>query len=249
MLCQFIEETATNEDPKMEYQHTLSQSGGYIRPTWFLLDNQFTAEVFSNRLLLKNIRKSDRELEILLTGGQTTTNLQGDLPGYGTEWFHLGGIANTLSLSKVVEKHHMSYDSTGENKFLVYLTRGEVRSFSKCKRGLFYSDMAAGKGAVLLNTIDHNKSKYSKRDYTRDLLACKLQYRIDLPSHRHLVKIAEDKFNIINCPLNIDDDRGAEDIWENNLVCLKGKTPRQKMPHIRGGFCPSQPPSYKDTRK
>ena len=62
--------------------------------------------------------------------------------------------------------------------------------------------MAAVEGTVLLNTVDHNKSKYSKRDYTRDLLACKLQYRIDLPSHRHLVKNVEDKVKMLKCPLN-----------------------------------------------
>ena len=51
-----------------------------------------------NRHLLKNIRKSDRALAIFSTGGRTTTNLQGDLPGYGTVWFHPGGITNILLL-------------------------------------------------------------------------------------------------------------------------------------------------------
>ena len=43
-----------------------------------------------------------------------TTNLQGDLPGYVTVWFHPGDIANILSLSKVAETYHVSYDSTGD---------------------------------------------------------------------------------------------------------------------------------------
>ena len=92
--------------------------------------------------------------------------------------------------------------------------------------------MAAGE-TVLLNTADHNKYKYYKRVHTRALLACKLQYKIALPSHRHLVEIVEDKVQMINCPLNRDDVRGAQDIWGKNLGCLKGNTPRQKMPHIR----------------
>ena len=86
-------------------------------------------------------------------------------------------------------------------------------SFTQCKRGLFYYDMAEGEETVLLNTVDHNKSKYCERDYTRDLLARKLHYKIALPSHRHLVKIVEDKFQMLNFPLNRDDVRGAEDIW------------------------------------
>ena len=55
--------------------------------------------------------------------------------------------------------------------------------------GLFYSDMAVGEGKLLLDTVDHNKSNYSEHNYTRDLLARKLQYKISLPSHRHLVKL------------------------------------------------------------
>ena len=126
-------------------------------------------------------------------------------------WFHPGGIANILSLSKVAEKYRVSYDSTGENKFIVYLPKGEVRSFTQCERGLFYSDMAAGE-TLLLNTVDHNISKHSERNYTRALLARKIQYKIALPSHRYIVKIVEDKVQMLNYPLNQDDVRGAEDI-------------------------------------
>ena len=71
MLYQVTAETAvTNKNLKIEkYQHVLSQSGGHVIPTWVLLDNQFTVYVFSNRRLLKNIRKSDRGLAIFSTGG------------------------------------------------------------------------------------------------------------------------------------------------------------------------------------
>ena len=99
--------------------------------------------------------------------------------------------------------------------------------------------MDVGEGTVLLNTIHHNKSKYSEREYTsRDLMARKLQYKIALPIHRHLVKIVEDKVQMLNCTLNRYDARGAEDVWVGNLGCLKGNTPRKKMPHIRGGGFP-----------
>ena len=61
----------------VEHQFALSLSGGHINPTWVLFDNQSTVGVFSNRRLLKNIRKCDRALVILSTGGQTATYLQG----------------------------------------------------------------------------------------------------------------------------------------------------------------------------
>ena len=131
-----------------------------------------------------------------------TTNLQGDIPGYGTVWFHPVGIVNILSLSKVAEKYCISCNSTCDNKFLIYLPRVEVRSFMQCERGIFCSELAAGQGKVRLNTLDHNTSKYSERDCTRVLMARKLQYKIDLPSHRHPVKIVEGKVQMLNCPLN-----------------------------------------------
>ena len=114
MLFQVTAEITTDKNLNMEYQHTLSQSGGNMNPTWVLLDNQSTVEVFSNRRILKNIRKSDRELEIFFTGGQTTTNIKEDLISYGTVWFHPGGIYNILSLSKVAEKYRVAYDIAGE---------------------------------------------------------------------------------------------------------------------------------------
>ena len=167
----------------------------------------------------------------------TTTDLQEDLPGYGTLWFHPGGIVNILSLSKVADKYRVSYDSTGEKKFLVHLPGCKIRYFTQYDRGLFYSVMSAGE-TVLINTVDHNISKYSECDYTRTLLAQNLQYKIALPSHRHPVKIIENKVQMLNCPLNCDDVRGAEVIWGKNLGCLKGKNPRQKTPHTRGNILP-----------
>ena len=196
----------------VEHRHVLSQSGGHINPNFVLLDNQSTVDVLSNRHLLKNIRKSNRALALFSVGGWTTTDLHGDLLGHLTVWFHPWDITNILSLSKVAEKYRVSYVSTGENKFLVYLTNGKIRYFTQCKRSLFYSNMAAGE-AVLVNNVGYNISKYSERDCTRALLAQKLQYKIALPSHRHLVKIVEDKVQMINCALNRDDVRGAEDIW------------------------------------
>ena len=93
--------------------------------------------------------------------------------------------------------------------------------------------MAAGE-TVLVNTVEIISSKDYECDYTMVLLAQNLQYKITLSSHRHLVVIVQDKVQMINCPLNCYDVRGAEDIWGKNLGCLKGNTPRQKTPHIRG---------------
>ena len=43
---------------------------------------------------------------------------------------------------------------------------------------------------------------------------------------------------MLNCTLNRNDVKGAEYIWGGDLEFLKGKTPRQKMPHIIGSILP-----------
>jgi hypothetical protein len=72
-----------------------------IPKSWILLDNQSTLDVFANPTLLKNIRVSKKSMHIDSTGGVSHTNLIGELPGYGTVWYHKGGIANILSLAWV----------------------------------------------------------------------------------------------------------------------------------------------------
>ena len=113
MLSQVTVETvSTKKNLNIEkYQHVLNQSSGYISPTCILLDNQ--SRVYA--LFIRHTKKTNRELAIFSTGGQTTTYLKGDLPIYGTVRFHPGDISNILSLSKAVKKYCVAYDSTGED--------------------------------------------------------------------------------------------------------------------------------------
>jgi N-acetylmuramoyl-L-alanine amidase len=50
---------------------------------------------------LKDIQKADFFMDIHCNAGATSTNLVGDLPGYGEVWYHPNGIANILSLAGV----------------------------------------------------------------------------------------------------------------------------------------------------
>jgi hypothetical protein len=116
---------------------------GRIPKTWILLHNQSTVDVFHNEALLKRIRVSDKgHLDIHCNAGVTSTNLVGDLPGYGTVWYHPKGIANILSLNKVKAKYCVTYDSTNGNAFTVHKKDGTVRIFQQSSRGLFYMDSA-----------------------------------------------------------------------------------------------------------
>ena len=132
----------------------------------------------------------------------------------------------------------MCYNKTNGDNFLVHLTRGEVRRFQQCPRGFFYYDMIDAQATVLVNTEESNLSRYSERDYYRELDTRKIQYKVVLTSHRHLVKIAENKNHMDNCPLNRDGVKGVEDICRDSLVLLTRNKPRKNTPHIRATLMP-----------
>jgi hypothetical protein len=66
----------------------MSQGGGLaIPPTWLLLDNQSTINVFANGDMLEDIHEVDDEMAIALNGGTNVTLEMGMLPGYRLVWY------------------------------------------------------------------------------------------------------------------------------------------------------------------
>jgi hypothetical protein len=83
-------------------------------------------DVFTNPKLLKNIRPAKTIMNIRCNAGMTTATEQGDLEGYGTVWYNPKGIANILSLSRVQEKHRVTYDSAAWGVFSVHKEDGST---------------------------------------------------------------------------------------------------------------------------
>lgn len=196
---------------------------GKVSKDWILLDNQSTVDVFYNPRLLRNIRQSEKGMEIHCNAGTTTTRMIGDFPGYGTVWFHPDGIANILSLSRVSKKYYVTFDSTNGNEFLIHKEDGKVHRFEQSERGLFYMNTAE-KSLALVTTVDDKKSKYTTRDYSAALAARRLQNILGFPSTRTFLKVIDNKL-LPNCPITKQDVIAAEDIFG---PALKGKTTRRR---------------------
>jgi hypothetical protein len=117
---------------------------GRVPKSWILLDNQSTVDVFHNAALLVNIRPGTGYMDIHCNAGVTSTNMVGDLPGYGEVWYHPGGIANILSLKRVKNRgYRVTFDSSKANESHVHKSDGTVRVFKESPRGLYYSDTDA----------------------------------------------------------------------------------------------------------
>jgi hypothetical protein len=206
-----------------------------IPRSWILLNNQSTIDVFSNPKLLKNIRKSDSTMNIHSTGGISKTDMIGELPGYGTLWYHPDGIANILSLARVRSQgYDVTYSSKDDNTFKLIKKDGTARCFTQSPKELFYLDTALFKtnNTVLINTVADNQYKYSNRDYSRALLARKIQRIVGRPSTRQFLNILNNN-TLPNSPVTYHDVMAAENIFGPDVGSLKGKTVRQTPEAVR----------------
>ena len=215
-----------------------TQHGGRLPPEWILLDNQSTVDVFTNRHLLKNIRRSKKDMFIHCTTGVAKTNLIGDLPGHGTVWYHPNGIANILSLSKVKEKYRVTFDSDINNQFIIRRTDGMQQIFQQSSRGLYFLDTsltpqpATGtNGTVLVTTVADNANNISNADYAQAMLAWKIQKIIGRPTTRTFIYFIDNNL-LPNCPVNCRDVLRAKQIFGPDIGSLKGKTVRHQPPRV-----------------
>ena len=185
-----------------------TQHGGRLPPEWILLDNQSTVDVLTNRRLLKNIQRAKKHMFIHCTTGVAKTNLVGDLPGYGTVWYHPDGIANILSLSKVKEKYWVTFDSDINNQFIVHRPDRTQRVFQQSSRELYFLDTSltpqpvnGNRGTVLVTTVADNANNFSNADYSQAVLARKIQKIIGRPTTRAFIYFIENNL-LPNCPVN-----------------------------------------------
>ena len=93
--------------------------------------------------------------------GVTSTNLIGDLVGYGTVWYNSKGIANILSLAHVKEHGYcVTFDSSEGNSFHIHKEDGTFHVFNLSSKGLYYMDTRNGQEEItMINTVDNNSTK------------------------------------------------------------------------------------------
>jgi Reverse transcriptase (RNA-dependent DNA polymerase)/Zinc knuckle len=219
---------------------TFNNSGSYgvvlhdgnpMPRSWLLLDNQSTVDVVSNSELLVDIHEGLGSMTIYCNAGSTKTTLVGELPGYGTVWYNPNGIANILSVSRVIDRgYKVTFDSQDRNEFVLEGPSGNKVIFQQSEQGLYYTDMAT-EGSIFVNTVAANKSRYTRRELARADLARRLQGMIGRPSTKDYLNIVN-KNLLTNCPITAADIMAAEEIYGPDLGSLKGKTVRHKVDHV-----------------
>jgi hypothetical protein len=183
---------------------------------------------------MRHLCESKGYMQLSTQAGSTTTNLVGDLPGYGTVWFHPNGIANIIALTNMKKHHRITYDSHEGNGFTVHKPDGTARIFKESANGLFYFDSTSSSSEhiALVSTVEKNKSRFTSRDYTRAQLARKIQVLVGRPELKDFIAYLDNNM-LPNCPINRNDAIAAHQIFDRYVGSLKGKTTRQKVAHVR----------------
>ena len=124
-------------------------------------------------------------------------------------------MTNILSMSNVKAKFRVTYDSEGEDRFIVHKP-DKLVYFNCAPNGLYVHNME-NREITLLNTIKENKEGFSKRQIERAKEARRLYHIMGLPSVYDFKQLV--RFNMLyNCPVNIDDINNAQEIYGTDIA-------------------------------
>ena len=206
------------------------KSNHNIPSTWILLDNQATTDIFGNADLLNDIHEVTTPLYIHGITGVLMIKQQGTLPGHGTVWYHPQVSVNIISMAKLKQQYHITYDSGKDNAFIVkeHNNMQAKYIFHESDDGLYYHEVNNTQ-QIYITTVTENKQKYSQVDVKRADGVRALQKVIGHPTTKQLSHLL-DHHLIPNSPFTSHDVRRAEQIYGPDLGNLKGKTTQRNPP-------------------
>jgi hypothetical protein len=156
-------------------------------------------------------------------------------------------MVNILSMVNMIAKYRVTYDShNGKhlNQFCVHKDDGGIQKFQQSRRGLYYLDTATTENRTVLaiTTLEANKSKYTKRDYSRTKLARKIQTLVGRPKLADFIRYLDGN-SIPKCPVHRQDAINAHAIFGRDVRSLKGKITQQQLQAILGPVANNLPES------
>lgn len=202
------------------------------------LDSMSSVDIFGEESLLTNIHQVRDTMRIVCNAGTIVVTHMGTLKGYGEVWYHPDAIANILSLRNVQDKFRVTYDSETGNRFVVHRPDGTQRVFEPTRNGLYASGMEESEdGVAMVSTVAENVKSFTRREVKRAEAARRLMAIIGRPSETQMCDILNGR-QLSNCDVKAQDVINARRIFGPDVGSLKGKTVRQKEPHVELSITP-----------
>jgi len=208
-----------------------------IDPLWILCDSESTVDIFKNRSLLVNIRKTEKPIRLKGIEGKTIEiKEEGDLLGYGPVYYHQQVTANVLSLFNMARRFRsIVYNNEICDAFMVTRDDGTVMKFVPSKEGLYYYDFKISlmrhqeknvtQNAMVVTTVNELRRNYTTRELKQIDEARRLYVIMGRPSKADFLKMIK-KGKVLDNPVRMEDFSNAEKIYGKDLGVVKGKTVR-----------------------
>ena len=192
-----------------------------------LLDNEASLNIFSNKDLLTDVRKS----ETVRVSGSVSVDREGNFGEFGTVYYSGAESANILSFASQVDSgadiryDHLSDCFTLQPKGSTRTYRfGRKRVVGSEGRFYFCDWRKVERDRALVTTVTENLKAFTKREVEQARRAREMLARMGFPT-------AEQAMSIINCGSNFDvtarDFQIADAIWGKDIASLNRKTTKR----------------------
>ena len=249
------EDDIDEDDRTVESAFVSSAEVVLFAKSHILLDNQASVNVFCNKNLLTDIRRSEHG--ILLKGVQANAeavrvDMEGDFGEVGPVYYSQRATANILSFAAMVDSGADIRYSHSEGRFTLQ-PKGSRNIYSFCRQrlpgseGKFYicdvetmvKDVPTQHGGemVLVSTVSENMSRFTKREIASAAAARELLARMGYPPVEMAIAMVRGGNNF---KVSEADFRRAHDIWGKCLASMKGKSHKIKTPQADITLCAPQ---------
>jgi hypothetical protein len=214
-----------------------------INPMWILCDSESTIDIFKNKSLLMNIRKTKKPIRLKGIKGKTIEiEEEGDLLGYGPVYYHVQVTANVLSLFNMAQRFQsIMYNNKICDAFLVTRDDGTIMEFVPSAEGLYYynfnislmrhQEKQITKNTMVVETVEELRRNYTTRELKQMDEAQRLYVIMGRPSKVDFLKMFK-KGKLFENPVRIEDFNNAENVYGKDLGVVKGKTVRMKPDRV-----------------
>ena len=198
-----------------------------------LCDNQATINIFRNKDMLTNIKRTRDPISVGGVGGILEVDQIGELPGFGKVYYNPDCIANILCFHDLAQKNMISFDKKN-NTFIVKIFGRDCSFIPKEKLYVYNArninerkfKMSTSEVLLPIQTVDENMKMFTERQRTNAARAREAQMRMGYPNVTDIIE-GINKGRILNLPVTKSDFNTATQIWGKDLGSVVGKTIRK----------------------